>query len=184
MERGLGVLRVACGFGGVTAVEAYPPVHDQVVRCPVRHDLLQDSCPSLLIARCHLRVVSQLGEVLFDLPSCCLADCLQVEGLITSNPAAKRRGQGKRAGRSRDRGPEKVVTDPIGILLTAERAALLSGRDDEFVAVVLKGYTGMRWGEIAGLETEFARPGAVRVEWQLYELDTGELARCPPKDDS
>lgn len=106
------------------------------------------------------------------------------EGLITSNPAARRRGRGNRAGRSRDRGPEKVVTDPLGILLTAERAALLSGRDDEFVAVVLKGYTGMRWGEIVGLETEFARPGSVRVEWQLYELDTGELVRCPPKDDS
>lgn len=106
------------------------------------------------------------------------------EGLITSNPAARRRGRGKRAGRSRDRGPEKVVTDPLGILLTAERAALLSGRDDEFVAVVLKGYTGMRWGEVVGLETEFVRRGAVRVEWQLYELDTGELVRCPPKDDS
>ncbi|MGW1744909.1 LacI family DNA-binding transcriptional regulator [Streptomyces sp. NPDC002092] len=106
------------------------------------------------------------------------------EGLITSNPAARRRGRGKRAGRSRDRGPEKAITDALGILLTAERAALLSGRDDEFVAVVLKGYTGMRWGEIVGLETEFARPGSVRVEWQLYELDTGEFVRCPPKDDS
>ncbi|WP_369033233.1 LacI family DNA-binding transcriptional regulator [Streptomyces adonidis] len=106
------------------------------------------------------------------------------EGLITSNPAARRRGRGKRAGRSRGRGPEKVITDALGILLIAERAALLSGRDDEFVAVVLKGYTGMRWGEIVGLETEFARPGSIRVEWQVYELDTGELVRCPPKDDS
>ena len=106
------------------------------------------------------------------------------DGLITINPAARRRGRGKRAGRSRNRGPEKVVTDALGILLTAERAALLSGRDDEFVAVVLKGYTGMRWGEIVGLETDFARPSSVRVEWQLYELDTGELVRCPPKDDS
>jgi integrase len=106
------------------------------------------------------------------------------EGLLTSNPAARRRGRGKRAGRSRDRGPEKVVTDALGILLTAERAALLSGRDDEFVAVVLKGYTGNRWGEIVGLETEFVRPNALRIEWQLYELDTGELVRCPPKDDS
>jgi hypothetical protein len=60
----------------------------------------------------------------------------------------------------------------------------LSGRDDEFVAVVLTGFTGMRWGELVGLETRFARPGAVRVEWQLYELDSGELYRCPPKDDS
>ncbi|GHC74544.1 LacI family DNA-binding transcriptional regulator [Streptomyces violaceochromogenes] len=106
------------------------------------------------------------------------------EGLITTNPAARRRGRGKRAGRSRGRGPEKVVTDALGMLLTAERAALLSGRDDEFVAVVLKGYTGMRWGEIVGLETEFARPSSIRVEWQLYELDTGEFERCPPKDDS
>ncbi|MDG4856724.1 LacI family DNA-binding transcriptional regulator [Streptomyces sp. T-3] len=106
------------------------------------------------------------------------------EGLITSNPAARRRGRGKRAGRSRDRGPEKVITDALGALLIAERASLLSGRDDEFVAVILKKYTGKRWGEIVGLETEFVRSNAIRVEWQLYELDTGELVRVPPKDDS
>jgi integrase len=28
------------------------------------------------------------------------------------------------------------------------------------------------------------RRKAVRIEWQLYELDTGELHRCPPKDAS
>lgn len=106
------------------------------------------------------------------------------DGLISANPATKRRGRGKRAGRSRDRGPEKVVTDPLGILLVAERASLLSGRDDEFVAAVTKGYTGMRWGEVVGLEVEFARPKSVRIEWQLYELDSGELVRCPPKEDS
>ena len=76
------------------------------------------------------------------------------------------------------------VTTPLGILLLAGRTALLSARDDEFVAVVLMGCTGMRWGEIVGLETEFVRPKSVRVEWQLYELDTGELHRCAPKDDS
>ncbi|MEH1055887.1 LacI family DNA-binding transcriptional regulator [Micromonospora sp. CPCC 206171] len=112
-----------------------------------------------------------------------LADAVE-EGLRDSNPAARRRGRGKRAGRSRNRGPEKVVTTGLGILLVAERAALLSGRDDEFVAIVLKGFTGMRWGEVVGLETRFVRSAAVRVEWQLYELDTGELHRCPPKDDS
>jgi hypothetical protein len=42
----------------------------------------------------------------------------------------------------------------------------------------------MRWGEVVGLETEFARTASVRIEWQLYELDTGELHRRPPKDDS
>ena len=106
------------------------------------------------------------------------------EGLCDTNPAERRRGRGKRSGRSRHRGPEKAVTSALGILLIAERAALLSGRDDEFLAVVTKGYTGMRWGEIVGLESEFVRPSAIRVEWQLYELDSGELVRCPPKDDS
>ncbi|MFD8219472.1 LacI family DNA-binding transcriptional regulator [Streptomyces sp. NPDC059697] len=112
-----------------------------------------------------------------------LADAVD-EGLRDSNPATKRRGRGKRAGRSRNRGPEKAVTTALGILLLAERMALLSGRDDEFVAGIVKGYTGMRWGEIVGLEPEFVRPKSIRVEWQLYELDTGELHRCPPKDDS
>lgn len=114
-----------------------------------------------------------------------LADAVE-EGLIPANPAARRRGRGKRAGRASHRGPEKVFTSPLGILLIAERLAVLTGRDDEFVAGVLKGYTGMRWGEIVGLETEFVRPnsGSVRVEWQLAELDSGELERCPPKDDS
>jgi integrase len=74
----------------------------------------------------------------------------------------------------------------LGSLLIAERASLLSGRDDEFVAHVQKTYTGMRWGEIVGLERQYARPEArtFRIEWQLYELDSGELERCPPKDDS
>lgn len=112
-----------------------------------------------------------------------LADAVE-EGLIEANQASKRRGRGKRAGRSRERGPEKVVTNPLGVLLIAERAALLAGRDDEFVALVLMGFTGMRWGEVVGLETEYARLGSIRIEWQLYELDTGELRRCPPKDDS
>ena len=112
-----------------------------------------------------------------------LADA--VEGkLRDSNPASRRRGRGKRAGRSRHRGPEKIVTTALGVLLIAERAALLSGRDDEFVAVVLAGFTGIRWGELVGLETRYVRPDSVRVEWQLYELDSGQLHRCPPKDDS
>jgi len=106
------------------------------------------------------------------------------EGLIAANPAARRRGRGRRTGRSHRRGPEKAVTSALGVLLIAERAALLSGRDDELTAVLLMGYTGMRWAEVVGLETEYARPDSVRVEWQLYELDTGKLHRCPPKDDS
>jgi len=112
-----------------------------------------------------------------------LADAVDDE-LIPSNPATKRRGRGKRAGRTPDRGPEKTITDPLGALLLAERTALLAGRDDEFVATVLLFYTGMRWGELVGLETEFARLRSIRIEWQLYQLSSSELHRCPPKDDS
>ncbi|WP_245245798.1 LacI family DNA-binding transcriptional regulator [Streptomyces lonarensis] len=106
------------------------------------------------------------------------------DGILQSNPAKQRRGRGKRAGRSSSRGPEKAVTDSLGILLLAERAALLSGRDDEFTAVILTGYTGMRWGEVVGLTPKYARAGEVRVEQQLYELEDGTWEQCPPKDDS
>lgn len=114
-----------------------------------------------------------------------LADAVGQE-LAPKNVAERRRGRGRRHGRGRGRGPEKAITSMLGALLVAERASLLSGRDDEFVASILKAYTGMRWGEVVGLEREYARQeaGSVRVEWQLYELDSGELVRCPPKDDS
>jgi integrase len=108
----------------------------------------------------------------------------EAERRIDSNPAVKRRGRGKRAGKLRSRGPEKVIANMRTLILIAERASLLSGRDDEFVAVITKGTTGVRFGELVGLETEYVRPGSIRVEWQLYELDTGEFVRCPPKDDS
>lgn len=93
------------------------------------------------------------------------------EGLRESNPAARRRGRGRRDRRSRGRGPEKVVTTALGVVLIAERAALSSGRDDEFVGIVLKGFTGMRWGELVGLEPEYVRKSGIRIEWQLYPTE-------------
>ncbi|GGM73041.1 hypothetical protein GCM10007977_088390 [Dactylosporangium sucinum] len=112
-----------------------------------------------------------------------LGDAVE-DGNMSANPASRRRGRGRRRDRAQHRAPEKAVTTALGVLLIAERVALLSGRDDEFVAVVGMGFTGLRWGETVGLETQYVRPGAVRVEWQLYELDNGTLLRCPPKDDS
>ncbi len=115
----------------------------------------------------------------------CLEDAVHPPAsLIERNPAAKRRNRGKRAGRARHRGPEKPVVTTLEALLIAERAALLSGRDDEFILVVSKYFTGTRWGELIGLEVKYARLGSLRVERQLYELDTGELVDCPPKEDS
>jgi hypothetical protein len=45
------------------------------------------------------------------------------------------------------------VTPPRALLVT-ERAALLFGRDEDFTMVVTIGYTGLRWGEVVGLEHE------------------------------
>jgi hypothetical protein len=54
-------------------------------------------------------------------------------------------------GRKLDRGPQRVWATPLQALLVAERAALLSGRDEDFTMVVTIAYTGMRWGETIGL---------------------------------
>ncbi|WP_083459567.1 site-specific integrase [Jiangella muralis] len=112
-----------------------------------------------------------------------LADAV-AEDLIDANPAAVRRGRGKRAGRSSRRGPEKVTTDALGALLIAERAALLAGRDDEFIIVLTMFYTGMRWAETVGLRPEYVRSRSIRIEQQLWEADDGVFHELPPKDDS
>jgi integrase len=109
---------------------------------------------------------------------------------LTVSPAARRRGRGRRAGppapddddnedEEEDSYDGKPITTPLGALLIAERAAIMSGRDDEFTAVILGYYTGLRWGELAGLETRFARAGKVRVRWQLRER--GGFVRKRPK---
>jgi hypothetical protein len=69
------------------------------------------------------------------------------------------------------------------VLLVAERAALLAGRDDEFTTLVTIGYTGMRWGETIGLERYLLLSALINVEWQLREV-SGRFHRLPPKDDS
>ncbi len=45
------------------------------------------------------------------------------------------------------------------------------------------GYTGLRWGEVIGLERGYLHPGEIHVEWQLRELND-RFHRLPPKDDS
>jgi integrase len=72
----------------------------------------------------------------------------------------------------------------LGALLLAERCAVLSGRDDEFILVVTDAWTGARWGELAGLERRYCRMSTLRIEHQLAELDDGTFLKCPPKEDS
>lgn len=110
---------------------------------------------------------------------------------LAANVAAHRRGRGRRAepvvpddeddeDDEEDDDSGAVITDPLGALLIAERASLLSGRDDEFVAIVLAYYTGLRWGELVGLEARFVKQDRVRVRWVLRERG-GIFCRKRPK---
>jgi hypothetical protein len=103
--------------------------------------------------------------------------------LIPFNPAVRPRNRGRRTGRRLDRSPQRAWATPFEVLLAAERAALLSGRDDEFTMLVTIGYTGIRWGETIGLERDLLLPTLINVEWQLREI-RGRFFRLPPKDDS
>jgi integrase len=125
-----------------------------------------------------------LSEILAD-----AADDPSVQ--LGVNPAQRRRGRGRRAAQAPVPGPDdpdddddeddpahgKVITDPLGALLIAERCSLLSGRDDEFTMVITDFYTGLRLGEMLGLETRYRQPGKIAVRWQL----NGKLARKRPK---
>lgn len=103
--------------------------------------------------------------------------------LIPYNPALRPRNRGRRTGRRLDRSPQRAWATPLEALLLAERAALLSGWDDDFIMVVTIGYTGLRWGETIGLERDYLRQSEIHVEWQLREVN-GTFHRLPPKDDS
>lgn len=115
-----------------------------------------------------------------------LQDAIDEGDLQGANPAAKRRNRGRRSGGGqRNRGPEKAITTPLGAMLIAERASLMSGRDDEFVQAVMIAWTGFRWSESIGLDRRHVRERALRVEHQLYELRRkGVFVHQPPKDDS
>lgn len=79
------------------------------------------------------------------------------EGLIPRNPATRKRRRGRQAPKRVDRQAARYdhITDPLGAFLIAERAAALSGRDDEFVMLTAKYYLGLRLGEVLGLEKAF-----------------------------
>ena len=102
---------------------------------------------------------------------------------IPYNPALRLRNRGRRTGRRLLKTPPRTWATPLEALLVAERAALLSGQDDDFLLLIAIAYTGMRWGEMIGLESEYCQPGLINVEWQLREVN-GRFYRLPPKDDS
>ena len=103
--------------------------------------------------------------------------------LIPYNPALRPRIRGRKTGRRLARTPQRAWATSLQALLLAERAALLTGREDDFTLIITLAYTGLRWGEIIGLEHGYLHPREIRVEWQIREVG-GRFYRLPPKDDS
>jgi hypothetical protein len=115
-----------------------------------------------------------------------LQTCLQsaVPAIIPANPAAKNSKTGRRGtrrpGTAGSGKKEKVITTVLGGLLIAERVAILSGRDDEFILTATLQHAMLRLGEGIGLERQYASREAVDVQWQLSEV-RGQLFRGIPK---
>jgi len=85
-------------------------------------------------------------------------------------PALRPRNRGRRTGRKLERAPPRAWATPLQVLLLAERAALLTGPDEDFTLIVTIAYTALRWGEAVGLERDYLHPGEIHLEWQLREV--------------
>jgi integrase len=104
---------------------------------------------------------------------------------IRSNPAARKRGKGRKGQRRIERAEqaEKTWASPLEALLFAERCAVLSGDDSDFVMQITLAYTGMRWSEAQGLPPEAIHDHTLDIAWKLYELNA-RFYRGRPKDGS
>jgi integrase len=101
------------------------------------------------------------------------------EGLIDINPASVGRRRGKWVDTAKQ---EKTWASAEDVIRIAENVRLLAGQWS-YVLVILAAYTGMRWGELVGLEREYIwfDGKALRVEWQLMQRDDGTFEKLPPK---
>jgi integrase len=104
---------------------------------------------------------------------------------IQVDPAARKRGKGKKGQRriAEAEKAEKVWPAPLQALLFAERCAVLSGDDADFVLNITTFYTAMRWSEVMGLGPKFIGKALINIQWKLYELN-GRFYRGRPKDGS
>jgi integrase len=116
---------------------------------------------------------------------------------IDRNPAERRRGRRGKVRASGRRMPAHLqqqtsVLAPAQALCIAERCALLSGRDVDFVMNVFAAWTGVRWGELLAVEGGQPTSGlrltsdgisTYAVDWQLRELG-GVVRKAAPKDGS
>lgn len=101
------------------------------------------------------------------------------------NPAARRRGKGRKGQRRIERAEKagKTWATALETLLFAERCSALSGTDTDFVMLTTMAYTGMRWSEALGLPPACVGGDTVDIDWKLYELEA-RFYRGRPKDGS
>ncbi len=120
-------------------------------------------------------------------------------GRLDRNPAERRKGRRGRV-RAKGRAPALAPTQtaanvitPLQALCLAERCALLSHRDIDFVMNICAAWTGVRWGELLAFEGSEEKDSPLQLrdngistyalDWQLRELG-GEVCKSPPKDGS
>lgn len=145
--------------------------------------------------RPYARSVAKMAR---DLLITILGDAVHA-GKIDRNPAQRRRGRrGRMRARGRvpsvaaQQGGHTVVT-PFQAICLAERCALLSGRDVDFIMNVFAAWTGVRWGELLAVEgweetdspLQLSKRGisTYALDWQLREIG-GAVRKAPPKDGS
>src|SRR5690606_13999422 len=105
-------------------------------------------------------------------------------GLIDVNAATRRRRRGKVAERRANRARrERAWATPLQALLLAERCAILTGRDDDFVMWTVCAWCGLRWGELVGLQRRHVGADTLTNDVQLCPPD-GPFQLRPPNEGS
>jgi integrase len=110
---------------------------------------------------------------------------------IPVNPAKRRPKRGKKSAassRAATAARRTAPPDPVTVIRIAERAALLTSRDIDFLQVVWLAWTGMRFGETLAVEKQFFDFPDIGIpcyhlDWQLREIG-GKVTKAPPKDNS
>jgi integrase len=134
-----------------------------------------------------------------NLLSTILADAVHAHK-IKWNPAERRKGRrGKKIQAKGRRGPAHAaakksnVITPVQAICFAERCALLTGDDIDFVMNIFAPWTGVRWGELMAVEGWIGKESPLQLpdseiatyalDWQLREIG-GKVEKAPPKDGS
>lgn len=93
--------------------------------------------------------------------------------LIPYNPALRKRGKGKKGTRRIEAWERaaKAWPTPGQAVDLAERIALLTGQESDFIFMVGAAWTGMRWGELLALQPALVKDDIADVQWKIYELN-------------